>query len=348
MLLAELFKEVKYGTSKKGQKYSEQVKAEVGNFIDLSNTIMKTANELNISKKSELRDVIHDMTKQFNQQLKQKDSVVDHLSHKYVKTISKIDLTYSSEFKQYTKDERVLSSFRTSIDNVREVAEKLGLLIIPSQYVKQEMVEKEVVNIDGYNRQIGYSYRNFIYLAEQQNLNAWLVCPIQYYDIERHAKDLSYDFFIPSAINQAFTSIKIILPMLIGMINQIEALENSVSTLNANLAVIKTTLQEQQKQIDRLELELVKERQKRVEEAIRVRQLEEQVAQQKAQIRWATFDPIQIAIPSSVTDINAYEGNAVLGVAWGPEVDDLLVDLLGMQKQATRDNFIESQYNRFG
>lgn len=349
MLLADLLKEVKYGNSKKGVKYAEEVAAEVQQFIDVTTALANTAKELGSTKRSDLNCIISELTEKFNEKIEAKDKEVNYMEFKPVDVISSIN--YSSyggpTFSTYTKKDKVLKSYRTSVPGILEVAEKLGLLVIPSQYVKLELVKQDRIEIDGCNTYVSYSYNNFIKLAENNNLNTWLICPIQYYDIERHAKDLSYEFFIPSVISQAFTSIKIILPMLIGMIDQIESLKNQVDNISTQLDNMRVTLKSQQKQIDRLEAELVKERQRRVEEAARIRQIEAQVQEQRAQIQWSAFDPLQIAIPNTVTDINTYEGNAALGVAWGPEIDDLLVDLLGMERQETRKDFVTKQYNRF-
>lgn len=349
MLLADLLKEVKYGNSKKGVKYAEEVAAEVQGFIDVSSALLNTSKELGSTKRSELSSVISELTDKFNEKLSAKDKDVNYLEFKPVDVINKVEYsTYGSSFSKYTNDSKVLKSARTDVKGILDVAEKLGLLVIPHQYVKFELVKNETIYTEKYGRcNVHHAYTNFIKQCEKNNLNAWLVCPIQYYDIERHAKDLSYDFFIPSAISQAFTSIKIILPMLIGMIDQIESLKNKVDNIGSQLENMRSTLKAQQQQIDRLEAELVKERQRRVEEAIRVRELEAKVAEQRAQIQWSTFDPIQIAIPSSVKDINSYDGNAVLGVAWGPEVDDVLVELLGMSRQETRKDFVSNQFTRF-
>lgn len=349
MLLANLLKEVKYGNSKKGVKYAEEIAADVNEFIDVTTAILKTSKTLKSDKRSELKSVILDLTEKFNNQIKEKDKQTNYLDFKPVDVIKNIKFdSYDEKINPYIKKSKVLTSFRTNISNVLDVAEKLGLVVIPQQYVKYELVSKEQIVIDGYKKNIIYAYDNFISEAKEQNLNTWLICPIQYYDIERHAKDLTYNFFIPSVISQAFTSIKIILPMLIGMIEQIESIKNQVDNINVQLENMKCTLKAQQQQIDRLETELVKERQRRVEESLKVKALEAEVAAQKAQINWSTFDPLQIALPNSVTDINTYNGNVVLGIAWGPEVDDTLVELLGMQLQETREDFVAKQYKRFG
>lgn len=349
MLLADLLKEVKYGNSKKGVKYAEEIATDVQNFIDVSTALLDTSKALGSTKRSELSSVISELTDKFNEKLSAKDKDVNYLEFKPVDVINKVEYSsYGSHFGTFTNNSKVLKSFRTDVKGILEVAEKLGLLVIPHQYVKYELVQKETIYLEDRGRcNLHHAYKNFISQSENNNLNVWLVCPIQYYDIERHAKDLSYEFFIPSAISQAFTSIKIILPMLIGMIDQIESLKNKVDNISSQLEHMKCTLKAQQQQIDRLEAELVKERQRRVEEAIRVRELEAKVAEQRAQIQWSTFDPLQIAIPASVKDINNYEGNAALGVAWGPEIDDVLVELLGMTRQETRKDFVNSQYRKF-
>lgn len=349
MLLADLFKETKYGRSNKGEKIAKEISEEVDKFVDLTTSIFKTAKELNIDNPREVSNIIDRMTEKFNEQLSTEYKKVDRLEFKDTPAIKSIEFhSYNNSYTKYTNSSsKILKSFRTDVPGIIDVAEKLGLIVIPHQYVKRSLIEEQRIEVDGYNWNISSAYDRFVKQSKDENMNAWLVCPIQYYDIERHAKDLSYELFIPSSISQAFTSIKIILPMLVGMIDQIEKLQKEVSNINTQLDNIRCTLKAQQQQIDRLESELVKERQRRVAEEIRVRKLEAELAEQRAQIQWTAFDPIQIAVPDTVKDINTYEGNAVLGVAWGPEVDDMLVELLGMSKQATRKNFVAQQYERF-
>ena len=191
----------------------------------------------------------------------------------------------------------------------------------------------------GYSRRVSMLFNNFVNHVRGNHMNAWLVCPIQYYDIQAHATDLTYEFFVPSAVRQAFTSIKIILPMLIGMINQIESLSKKVDNMSTELNTIRQTLVQQQQQIDRLQEELTQQRIKIAEQAARERQMEQELQQARAQIQWEIFDPMLIALPDNVTNINSYTGNVALGPAWGPEIDKVLIDLLGLTQQADRKDY---------
>lgn len=349
MLIADLLKEVKYGNSKKGIKYAEEISSDVQSFIDMSTKLIDTSAELKADCHSELNEVLSNLTEKFNSRLQEKSKGINYLDFKHTPIIEGIQYSrYGQTFKQFDKSDKILTSFRVDNKDVLSVAETLGLVIIPHQYVNDEMVKKDTVYVDegiGTCR-VHSAYKNFINESEKQNLNVWLICPIQYYDIERHARDLSFESFIPRAISQAFTSIKIILPMLVGMIEQIESLKNQVDNINVQLDHMKSTLKAQQQQIERLENELVIERQRRAAETQRINELEAQVKRQ-AEIQWSVFDPLQIAVPDHVKDINTYEGNVALGVAWGPEIDDALIQLLGLTRKETRSNFVSKQFRKF-
>lgn len=226
---------------------------------------------------------------------------------------------------------------RTSIDNVKEIANKLGLLIIPLTYSNGNILDKDKIEIEtraGYTR--NYTGREicnkFLNKCKEENLRGWLVCPISYYNIEAHANDTTFNFFVPDAVSQSFNAVKLIMPMLIAMSKQIEQVVGDVKQLQSQLNVLKDQLREQQKQIDNLQLEINNMQKRQAQEEARRNEEFKALVERQQAISWAAFDPMLIAVPESVTDINTYEGRCFIGPAWGPEIDAVLLNLHGLTK----------------
>lgn len=350
MILANLVKDVSYGSSKKASKFEDEVREQVNAFEETTKQFLelaKTHGDRSIN--ADVKVAIGSLIEKFNESLLETRKNTDFLDMKVSKPIQKIDFSsYSGEFSHKLYNPAILNAPRTKMENISEIAEKLGLLIIPAQYVNMDLIGRDsYIDARGYNRYVSGVFDSFVSNAKANNLNAWLVCPIQYYDIKAHSKDLSYEFFVPSAVRQAFTSIKIILPMLIGMISQIENLSKKVDNMSTELNNIRQTLVQQQQQIDRLQEELTQQRVKMAEQAARERQMQQELEQARARIQWDIFDPMLIAVPANVTNINNYTGNVALGPAWGPEIDEMLVDLLGLSKQSERKNYIATESARY-
>lgn len=351
MILADLVKDISYGNSKKASKYEEEILTQVQAFEETTKQfleLVKTHGDRDSIRA--VNSTVEDLVEKFNNSLIENRKNTDFLDMKVSKAIKSIEFSSygGPSFHHRIYNPAIHNAPRTKMENIIEVAEKLGLLIIPSQYVNLELIENDRYDDgSGYSRRVSMLFNNFVNHVHGNHMNAWLVCPIQYYDIQAHATDLTYEFFVPSAVRQAFTSIKIILPMLIGMINQIESLSKKVDNMSTELNTIRQTLVQQQQQIDRLQEELTQQRIKIAEQAARERQMEQELQQARAQIQWEIFDPMLIALPDNVTNINSYTGNVALGPAWGPEIDKVLIDLLGLTQQADRKDYISTEAGRY-
>lgn len=350
MILVDLVKDISYGNSKKASKYEEDIRNQVEAFESTTKQfldLVKTHGDQN--SRRAVNSAVEELVEKFNNTLLENRKSTDFLDMKVSKAIQNIEFSsYNNSFSHRLYQPRIYQAPRAKNENIIEVAEKLGLLIIPAQYVNKTLVERDrYTDASGHSRNVINFFNNFVTHTKNNHMNAWLVCPIQYYNIEQHAKDLTYEFFVPSSVRQAFTSIKIILPMLIGMINQIESLSKKVDNMSTELNNIRQTLVQQQQQIDRLQEELTQQRIQIAEQAARERDMEKQFQEARAQIQWDIFDPMLIALPNTVTNINSYTGNVVLGPAWGPEIDKVLVDLLGLTQHTDRKNYTSTEAARY-
>lgn len=351
MILADLVKDVTYGNSKKATKFEEDIRTQVTQFEETANKFLELAETHGDNQMTRnTANVIAELVEKFNLSLSEARNKTNFLDMKIAKPIEKIEFSMynSNKFKHQIYSPAIFEAPRTKMENIFDVAEKLGLLIIPTKYVNRKVLDKDSYMSDrGYTRGVSDLFDRFTRHTNRNNLQSWLVCPVQYYDIEAHAKDLTYEFFVPSSVRQAFTSIKIILPMLIGMINQIESLNKKVDNMGDELKNIRQTLVQQQQQIDRLQEELAHQRIQIAERAAQERNMMMEFQQLRADVSWDLFDPLLIALPSNVTNINTYDGNVVLGPAWGPEINEVLIDLLGLTKYTERKNYINTEANRY-
>lgn len=351
MILADLVKDVSYGNNRKASKYEEDIRQQVEAFEETTKQFLELVKKHGDQDSCRVANsTITDLASKFNNSLFELRKDTNFLDMKVTKAIGGIEFSSynNNKFKHNLYNPEIHKAPRAKMENIIEVAEKLGLLIIPAKYVNLNLIERDCYyDSNGYERYVSNLFNKFVKHVNGNHLNAWLICPIQYYDIQAHASDLTYEFFVPSAVRQAFTSIKIILPMLIGMINQIESISKKVDNMNTELQNIRQTLVQQQQQIDRLQEELTQQRIQMAEQAARERQMEQQLQEARAQIQWDIFDPMLIALPANVTNINSYTGNVALGPAWGPEIDNVLIDLLGLTQQAERKNYMITESARY-
>lgn len=219
MILADLVKDISYGNSKKASKYEEEIRAQVQTFEETTKQFLDLV-KIHGDRDSirAVNSTVVDLVEKFNNSLIENRKNTDFLDMKVSKAIKSIEFSSYSDatFNHRIYNPAIHNAPRTKMENIIEVAEKLGLLIIPTQYVNLKLIEHDRYDDgSGYSRYVSNLFNKFVNHVNGNHMNAWLVCPIQYYDIQAHATDLTYEFFVPSAVRQAFTSIKIILPMLI-------------------------------------------------------------------------------------------------------------------------------------
>lgn len=368
MLLPHLIKNVNYGGSKAGVEVADKLEHDAKTFIKVVDDFLRTAKQLGQGQNFPITGMID----AYNKKHKSEIQKIDFLSFKPIKFVESIAKNWDDVITPRINESAILHAPRGKMDDVITVAEQIGLLIVPTEFVNQNVIEQiSSPHPECRNRYISTVYSNFVKQAQRQGLRAWLVCPIGYYSISHHAKNMDFEPFIPSHIQQAFTSIKIILPMLVGMIKQIDDLSSQVKTLSSTYDGVKATLVAQQNQINRLANDLDNMRKEKVrnEAARRYDNFGEGWWSERPYISSITSsyndfwsydnrvmsgdcydlfeDPLLIAVPESVTDINKYKGSVVLGPAWGADIDPLLIDLLGLTQVPGRKNYIQTEFNRY-
>lgn len=228
---------------------------------------------------------------------------------------------------------------RGKMPQIRDLAEVLGLIIIPYEYGCERRIKSDKFPGQTYSHASPRELAdNFASDAKKNNMTAWMISPVQYYSIQRNVANMKYDFFVPSSAQQAFLALKLVMPLLISTINQIERLSETVSNHGIDIQNLQRTVESQQKQIEGIQVQLTIERQKRIDNELKMKELERQRAEAEEKrrqaeaelVRFVMFDPMIIAVPNSVTDINSYEGNVILGPCWGPEVEPMVAELLGL------------------
>lgn len=368
MLLPHLIKNVNYGRSKVAEETAQKLEDDANNFIKVVDEFLKAAEDLGQSSKFNVTGMVEAFNKKHNSTIQK----LDFLSFRQIEFVEQLSLNWSNQLSKKTNKSEILKAPRGKMPDVIQMAEKIGLVIIPNEFVNYEIVRNAPSpHPDCINRYMGNVYTNFVKLADAEGLRAWVVCPVSYYSIEQHAKNMVFESFIPTHIQQAFTSIKIILPMLVGMINQIDKLSSQVQSLSNTYNGVKETLEAQQQQINRLagDLDTIRRQKIRQEATYRdsiygsnwwtSRPYQSSIASSFTDF-WSFDnrleggycddwfeDPLLIAAPKSVTDINKYTGSVVLGPTWGADIDPLLVDLLGLEEVPGRKHYVVNEFNRY-
>lgn len=247
------------------------------------------------------------------------------------------------------KNIKILKQPKVDIKQVLDVSNKVGLVCMPELFANYDVIDSDprIPHKDTY---YGIYPKDLISHFEKEcskyGLTVWMVAPIKYYSVSEHAKNTQYEMYSPDYIRQSLMAVKIILPMLINMTDKMEKLSSDVAEVKAQIKIIKGQIEEQQNQIRSLQVEL---------EVFQARQAAEKQArdaefnalvQSRQQIMWADADPLLIAVPSHVTNINTYEGDVFLGPCWGPEVDDVIIQLHEMNT-SVRKNYYQENLTRW-
>lgn len=246
---------------------------------------------------------------------------------------------------------RLKSCPRGKMPQIRELAESLGLIIIPYEYGCKQRIENDRFPNQTYSHTgpLGLA-NNFKNDCTDNKMTAWMIAPVQYYSIQNNVANMKYDFFVPTSAQQAFLALKLVMPLLISTMHQIETLSKTVSNHGIDIQNLRRTVESQQKQIEGIQNQLTIERQKRIDNELKLKEIQrKQEEAEAALVRFMMFDPMMIAVPDSVTDINSYEGNVVLGPCWGPEVEPMVAELLGLdshKKYAKHESSMRELFKR--
>lgn len=353
MFLVDLIPDVKIKRTPKmrtdEKKIIDMIDASTSQLNNLHQFITSYKDQFGQSCPSELKAVLENSVALLNTKISEMVTP-DILMNSNTNTEFSLAFSYDkwdNKFKaeKEFKNIKILKQPKVDIKQVLNVANKVGLVCIPEVFANYDVIDSDP-RIPHKGSYYGIYPKDLIINFEKEcnkyGLTVWMVAPIKYYSVAEHAKHTKYEMYSPDYIRQSLMAVKIILPMLINMTDKMEKLSSDVAEVKAQINIIKGQIQEQQNQIRSLQVEL---------EVFQARQAAEKQArdeefnalvQARQQIMWADADPLLIAVPSNVTNINTYEGDVFLGPCWGPEVDEVIIKLHDMDSNVRKNYFQEN------
>lgn len=234
---------------------------------------------------------------------------------------------------------------RGSVQQILRIADVLGLVVMPYSYVCPDRIAKDRVANTCNATTLA---KNFNSELERNKMNTWIVAPVQYYSIEKNCKDMSYEIAVPSTAIQAFMALKLVMPLLINTMNQVNNLNQRMNNHGIDLDNLRNVVRQQQSQIDSIATQLKVERERRVAaELEQKRRMDEELARRAELVRFEMFDPLLIGVPSSVKNINDYQGQAILGPCWGPDIEPMIAELLGLSVNSKNKEHQKAMVTQF-
>jgi DNA repair exonuclease SbcCD ATPase subunit len=208
---------------------------------------------------------------------------------------------------------------RTNLKNIRKIVEKLGLMIIPSEYFDFYSATKDEP----------YSKRTKIYSFTDElkyYFDIYVISPLVFWDISAMVKSekIKNDVYASSKLKDVVAAVKIQLPLLREFQKRITDLENRMESYEENfiniqhtISDIKKSLKDFQEQLNRIN-ERERERLKEIKE-LKIYIDRKTRFEENERFSFSAVDPMLFAVKKGQS---LYEDSwAIVGPAWGPDFD---------------------------
>ncbi len=227
---------------------------------------------------------------------------------------------------------RLAQSPRSTVADLRDVADRLGMVIMPYAALDQRSVD----NASYSDRRM---IRGFVEAAEAAGMDSYVIAPIELYDIHRHvAADPTSDLsFYSKEFQSVFTTIQLQVPLFRTIMGSITGLEQKVASLQQVTTQIKTQVESIQRQLTALQQEAER---RRAEEAAQAAQAAA-AAIVAAQAHFYAVDPLVFSVIKG-TGISG-NGPALIGPAWGPDFPPELAVAFGLAAKRGQRKSLEQK-----
>jgi len=218
---------------------------------------------------------------------------------------------------------KAAKSPKVSVPELASVAEKLGFLMIPMEYLDPRSYKDE-------SYEMQRAITDFPKI-EEIGFQPYVVCPIGYYNLSQHIEaESDLPIRAPSMANQAFMALSMSVPMFRSMredtrevSHRVDRMEKRVSRVEAEIEGLSRRLNEIAAQVQAQQIALIRQREETAE-ALRRRESS----------TWIAWEPFCFAIPGDKTIFDATW--AVAGPCWGPDFDAMVTEALGLRVQEGR------------
>lgn len=215
----------------------------------------------------------------------------------------------------------------TPTNILRDVTDRLGAFAIIPYSALSDLA------FDGEEDKVKTSVDNFAKWAIRSHMDAWVVAPINYYDVAKHA--MAGGIGVPyggSEVSMIMHTLQLNLPLHVSTVARVGNLETRVDDLDRRVTRVEKRVSEHDKDIQQLKV-MSDQQQKSLaaikadldQKTLRLANAEQQLALANRQ-QVFNQDPLIFAVPKD-TDIRSSDTKAVLGPCWGPEIDQIVAEL---------------------
>ena len=217
---------------------------------------------------------------------------------------------------------RLNSSPRAMLSDITKLADTLNMVVIPAEFLNPASYKDE-----------SYSMRRSIEAFNKATiaagLNAYVLCPISFYSVERHVNSDNADLPVYGGgqLGMVLAGITLSLPMFRSMLNQLSVLKADVSNIKTRVVTMQKQVETLQRQVDIMQEQLVLQQ-------LHQRQLEEQQqmmvqATQLKKMELRILDPMMFAIKDFELGKDC---TVLIGPCWGPDFDEIIEAVVGNTK----------------
>ncbi|MCI0542335.1 hypothetical protein L0Y69_01080 [bacterium] len=215
---------------------------------------------------------------------------------------------------------RIAKTPRVALQTVREIAERVGFLVIPFSYVEKMAYAEESLEL---KRAIA---------GFQSSLEKWFdvyaIVPLGYYSVSEHVRAKNdCEIYAPKDLQSALLAVSMMIPTMRMVFRQLADLRGKVSDIDVRVTNAESELRSIAQRLRQLE-KLFEEQ--RLEELRARRRTEAQAAELRRIDRLFQEEPMMFAVRKGVSLTDS--GLALVGPCWGPDFPDIVLAGLGFTK----------------
>lgn len=219
---------------------------------------------------------------------------------------------------------------RIRLSEAREIADKLGFVIVPFDYLDSRSFEDESAElkkaIAAFDARLSDMY------------DIYVLAPVHHYSIAKHVRATSDLKIYPGKpCEQAFLAIDMAVPVFRSIFLNLDQLRNQAEEtaehVNRNAAAINANKQEMKnlsRRVDTLQRQVERQRAEAIIEAAKQEKLRNELRELRAQNRFMAYEPMMLAIPKD-SSVEA-DVPAIVGPCWGPDFEEIVLTALDMRK----------------
>jgi len=219
---------------------------------------------------------------------------------------------------------------RIQLSEAREIADKLGFVIVPFEYLDPRSFEDESTElkkaIKAFDAKLSDMY------------DIYVLAPVHHYSIAKHVRATSDLKIYPGKpCEQAFLAIDMAIPVFRSIFLNLDQLRNQAEEtaehVNRNAAAINANKQEMKnlsRRVDTLQKQVERRRADAIIEATKQEKLRNELRELRARDSFMAYEPMMLAIPKDC-GVEA-DVPAIVGPCWGPDFEEIVLTALDMRK----------------